>query len=87
MAKTEVIIEAIVFVSLVYAYAKLCTHREIGIWGRFIEMGALYGWSIGTILGNIKFTFWAIGIAVIGLFKILTTKKAKSEGRNKGLVS
>ncbi len=87
MAKTEVIIEAIVFVCLVYAYAKLCTHREIGLWGRIIEMGALYGWSIWTILGNIKFTFWAIGIAVIGLFKILTTKKAKSEGRNKGLIS
>ncbi len=87
MAKTEVIVEFIVFISLVYAYAKLCTKRNISVWGRLIEMGALYGWSIWTILGNIKFTIWAIGIAVIGLFKILTTKKAKSEGRNKGLVS
>ena len=45
------------------------------------------GWSIWTILGQLKFWVWALGIGVIGVIKILTTKKIKSEGRNKGLVS
>jgi len=87
MAKTEVIIEIIMFVVLVYTYAKLCTHRDMSIWGRIAEIVSIYGWSIWTILGNIKFWIWALGIGVIGLIKILTTKRLKSEGRNKGLVS
>lgn len=87
MAQTEVIIESVVFIGLAYAYFKLCTHREGSFAGKILEMGALYGWSIWTIIGNIKFTFWAIGIAVIGVVKILTTKKLKVERRSKGNIS
>ena len=87
MAKTEVIIQVLMFIALVYSYAKLCLHRQSGFWGKLAEITSLYGWSIWTILGQLKFGVWALGIGVIGVRKILTTKKIKSEGRNKGLVS
>ena len=87
MAKTEVIIQVLMFIALVYSYAKLCLHRQSSFLGKIAEMASLYGWSIMTILGHIKFWVWALGIGVIGVVKILTTKKIKSEGRNKGLVS
>jgi len=70
MGKTEAIIEIIVFLALFFTYAKLCTHRNISLKGKVAELVSLYGWSIWSLLGNFKFTVWAIGIAVIGLIKI-----------------
>lgn len=84
MGKTEAIIEIIVFLALVFTYAKLCTHRNISLKGKVAELVSLYGWSIWSLLGNFKFTVWAIGIAVIGLIKISTTKKKKIERRSEG---
>lgn len=85
MGKAEAIIEIAVFIGLIIAYAKLCTHREISFFGKIAEVVSLYGVSIWAILGNLKFAVWAIGIAVIGLIKILTTKKAKIEREYTGM--
>ncbi len=84
---TAVILEVAGFILLVWVYIKLCMHREIGVAGKFIELVSLYGVSFWALLSNIKFSFWAAGIAVIGIIKLLTTKKKNIERRDKGFIN
>lgn len=77
--------EIFIFLLLSYAYYNLCTHREISIVGKVVEVISLYAVSIWAILGNIKFIFWVLAIAVIGVIKILTTKKKSFETGHNGM--
>lgn len=87
MEAIPVVVEIISFICLVWVYYKLCADREISTMGKILELVSLYGMSILAILANLKFTVWAFGIAVIGLTKILTTKKASVGRQNKGIIS
>lgn len=87
METIPVIGEAVIFFLLVYTYAKLCTHREISKVGKVAEVLSLYVVSAWSILGNLKFYVWVLFIALIGVTKILLTKKQKIERRNKGLIN
>lgn len=87
MEAIPVVVEVVSFIFLLLVYYKLCHDREASTAGKVIELLALYGMSIWTILANLKFTVWAFGIAVIGLTKILTTKKASVGRQNKGIIS
>lgn len=79
-----VLAQVLIFILLIFGYYKLCTHREIGIIGKLIEIVALYSVSFWAILGHLKFSIWALLIGVIGLIKLSTTKKAKIERRIEG---
>lgn len=84
METIPVILEVVMTVLLAITYYKLCTHRDIPKWGKIAEIVALYSASAWALLGNLKFYVWALMIAVIGMIKILTTKKHKIERRDKG---
>lgn len=87
MGAIPIIGEVVIFLLLAFAYVKLCTHRESSKTGKLVEIISLYAVSVGALLGNLKFYVWALLIAVIGVIKILTTKKKNIERRNKGLVN
>lgn len=77
--------QVLIFLILIYLYWRLCSNRDIPFWGKVAETASLYGLSFLVVLSKVKFSAWLIGVAVIGLIKISTTKK--NERRNKGLVS
>lgn len=80
--------EVILFIILCYAYYKICANREATTIGKLVEIIALYGVSVWSVLGNLKFIVWAALIGAIGIIKFITSKKAKiDERRNKGLVN
>jgi len=87
MGKTEAIIEICVFFILLFAYIKLCSHRNITKAGKIAELGSLYFVSLWAMVSNIKFSVWAVCVILIGAVKILTTKKVKVERRDKRLIN
>ena len=79
-----VVIELMAFVALCYAYYSLCANRVSPTWGKWLEILSLYGITLFLAFSKIKVIFWFIGVAAIGLIKILTTKKQNIERRIKG---
>ncbi len=82
-----VITEIAIFILLSTSYIRLCSHRDMSRSGKLLEIISLYSISVGTILGHFKFYVWAVGIAVIGIIKILTTKKEKIGKGSKGFAN
>lgn len=87
MAKTEVALQVIVSIGLFYTYFKLCTDRESTLFGKVLEIVSMYGISILAFMGKIRFWTFLAGFVVIGVIKLLTTKKAKVGRQNKGIIS
>ncbi len=84
MEKLIVIIEVIAAIGLTYLYYRLCSGREMSITAKIAEIFSMYSLNILAYFGKIKFWVLLIGFAVLGVIKILTTKK--NERRNKGLI-
>ena len=82
-----VIVNVAIFIALVVTYYNLCTNREVSKTGKVAEIISLYSISIWALMSNVKFIFWAIGIAVIGVIKILTTKKENIGRQSKGVTN
>lgn len=85
MGKIEVIIQAILAALLAYTYFKLCTNRESTFFGKVMEISSMYGVSILAFMGKIRFWTFLAGFVVIGIIKLLTTKKVKCEGQHTGM--
>lgn len=79
MQNVVLLIQICVFLLLAYTYYKVCTHRTGGITSKVVELIGLYSVSVVSIVGKFKFSAWVAGIAVVGIIKILTTKKIKIE--------
>jgi len=82
-----VLVEVLSFILLVWVYHRLCTDRKTSLIGKVVELISLYSISVWAILGNLKFTVWLFGVALIGAVKILTTKKVSVGRQNKGIIS
>ena len=85
MAKTEVILQVISSIALTYVYFKLCSNRESTLFNKIMEISSMYGVSALAFLGKIKFWTFLLGFVVIGVIKLLTTKKAKVEREYTGV--
>lgn len=85
MAKTEVILQVISSIALTYVYFRLCSNRESTLLNKIMEISSMYGVSALAFLGNIKFWTFLLGFVVIGVIKLLTTKKAKVEREYTGV--
>jgi len=79
MGKAEVVIQSVLAIALAYTYFKLCTDRESTLFGKIAEIASMYGISILAFMGKIRFWTFLAGFVVIGIIKILTTKKSKIE--------
>lgn len=79
MAKTEVILQIISSIALAYIYFRLCSKREATLFNKIMEISCMYGVSALALFGNIRFWTFLLGFVVIGVIKLLTTKKAKIE--------
>lgn len=77
MGKAEAIIQIGLAIVLTYTYFKLCTNRESTLFHKIIEVGSMYGVSILAFMGKIRVWAFLAAFVVIGIIKLLTTKKAK----------
>lgn len=85
MAKTEVILQIISAIALTYVYFKLCSKREATLFNKIMEISCMYGVSALALFGKIRFWTFLLGFVVIGVIKLLTTKKAKVEREYTGV--